>query len=75
VREHFGLKVRKEGETTYHPIIAMFGMMALMVAWAATGNWVSVLTFEWFIAFSMCALAIQKLQDVQQYTGSRRWMA
>jgi glutaredoxin len=85
VREHFGLKVRKEGETTYQPVIAIFGMtaaMAVMAARVATGNWVSVLTFEWFIAFSMCALAIQKLQDVQRFSTmflnydllARRWV-
>lgn len=85
VREHFGLKVRKEGETTYQPVIAIFGMtaaMAVMAAWAATGDWVSVRTFEWFIAFSMCALSIQKLQNVEQFSTmflnydllARRWV-
>ena len=85
VRKHFGLKVRKEGETTYQPVIAIFGMtaaMAVMAAWAATGDWVSMRTFEWFIAFSMCALAIQKLQNVEQFSTmflnydllARRWV-
>lgn len=85
VREHFGLKVQKKGDTTYRPVIAIFGMaaaMAGMAAWVATGSWVSILTLEWFIAFSMCALATQKLQDVQQFSTmflnydllARRWV-
>ena len=85
VRKHFGLKVREEGETTYQPVIAIFcitAAMAMMAAWATTGKWVSALTFQWFIAFSMCVLSIQKLQDVQQFSTmflnydllARRWV-
>ena len=34
----------------------------------ATGAWLSVRTGEWFVAFSMCALALLKLQDVEKFS-------
>ncbi len=67
LKKHFAMKVLGEDETTYRPIIAIFGSTALM-ALAIILNLYDgfpILTFlKWFFAISMVALAIQKLQDV-----------
>ena len=71
LREFFGQNVLKEGDTTYQPVIAIFAvaaLMALAVAWAATGELLTVRTFEWFIAIAMTLLGIQKLQDVESFS-------
>jgi glutaredoxin len=59
----------KEG-TTYKPIISIFAttiLMALSSAWAL-GELNLVRVIELFIAFSMCALAIQKLRDLEAFS-------
>ncbi len=56
--------------TTYKPIIAIFAttiLMALSTAWAL-GELSIVRVIELFIAFSMCALAIQKLRDLEAFS-------
>lgn len=66
--EHFGKEVKGEDETSYQPVIAIFSvafLMALAVSWYAFGTVLTVRAFEWFIAISMCILAIQKLQDLE----------
>ncbi len=71
LRRHFGLHVREQGETSYAPVIALFAMTALMAlaaSFAAYGTPFTVRAAEWFIAFSMCALAIQKLRDVESFS-------
>ena len=71
LRRHFGLQVKDPDATSYQPIIALFSMTALMATLAAhvaTGAWLSVRTGEWFVAFSMCALALLKLQDVEKFS-------
>lgn len=58
-------------ETTYTPVVVIFGLSALMalaVAWGALGTVVSVRTVEWFAAFAMTVLAIQKLRDVESFS-------
>ena len=85
LRAHFGEDVPEEGETSYKPVIAIFAMgalMALAVSWAAFGTIFTVRAVEWFIAISMCILAIQKLQDVESFSTmflnydllARRWV-
>jgi glutaredoxin len=67
---HFGNPVNKGG-TSYQPVAALFGMMALMAlgaAWVATGQPISILTAEWFVSFSMCGLAYLKLRDVESFS-------
>ena len=71
LREHFGQDVKQEGETSYEPVIAIFGvalLMALATSWAALGTVLTVRTLEWFIAISMCLLGIQKLQDIESFS-------
>lgn len=56
--------------TTYRPIIAIFAttiLMALSTSWAL-GELSIVRVIELFIAFSMCALAIQKLRDLEAFS-------
>jgi glutaredoxin len=70
-REFFGQHVAQEGETTYRPVIAIFGvavLMALAVSWAALGTILSIRAVEWFLSVSMTLLGIQKLQDVESFS-------
>lgn len=70
LREHLGLEADpREGET-YRPIVAIFAvtfLMALTTSWYALGTLSGIPVVELFIAFSMCALGIQKLQDLKGY--------
>ena len=70
LRRHLGKPVKDPNEVTYTPIIAIFAvaaLMALAVSWASTGALLTVRAGEWFIAFSMCILAIQKLRDIDSF--------
>ena len=70
LRKHLGLGPDpKEGET-YQPVIAVFAVtlaMALAVGWVGAGSLSVVRVLELFIAFSMCALGIQKLRDLLSF--------
>ena len=85
LREYFGREVKDEDETSYRPVVAIFSvalLMALGASWHAFGSVFTVRTLEWFIAISMCILAIQKLQDVESFSTmflnydllARRWV-
>ncbi|MCW4113750.1 glutaredoxin [Aurantimonas sp. MSK8Z-1] len=70
LRQHFGKPVRDPKAVTYRPVIALFAMAALMAlaaSWAAFGTLLTVRAAEWFIAISMCLLALQKLKDVESF--------
>lgn len=71
--------------TSYVPVVALFGMTAAMALAASTAIYGTPLTIragEWFIAFSMCVLALLKLQDVERFSTmflnydllARRWV-
>ncbi len=58
--------------TTYQPVIAVFAtcfLMALAASWSTLGTLLSLRSFEWFIAFSMCVLAILKLRDLSSFSS------
>ncbi len=85
LRRHFGMKVRDPKATSYRPVIALFAMTALMamaVSQATFGTPFTGRAIEWFIAISMCALALLKLQDVESFSSmflgydllARRWV-
>ena len=85
LRRHFGLKVKDPEATTYAPVIAIFGvaaLMALAATWVAMGTVLTLHAVEWFIAFSMCLLALMKLRDVSGFATmflnydllARRWV-
>ena len=70
LRRFFGLKVADPNATTYRPVMALFAMTALMtvaIGIAVDGYPFSFRVAEWFIAFSMCVLALLKLQDVDKF--------
>jgi len=70
LQAHFGEDRHDPDATSYQPVIAIFSVAALMAlasSWAAFGTPVTVRAAEWFIAFSMCILAIQKLQDLEAF--------
>lgn len=71
LRRFFGKDVSEPGATSYRPVIALFAMTALMAlaaSQAAMGTAISIMAAEWFISFSMCALALLKLQDVERFS-------
>ncbi|NZA28250.1 glutaredoxin [Luteimonas sp. SJ-92] len=85
LRRHFGLHVQDPDATSYRPVAALFAMTALMAL--ALGHAVfdaalTVRTAEWFVALSMCTLALLKLQDVESFSSmflnydllARRWV-
>src|SRR5215213_3345493 len=70
LRRHFGKAVTDPNAVTYKPVIAVFSvtaLMALATSYAAFGNPFTIRTAEWFIAFSMCVLAMLKLQNVETF--------
>ncbi len=87
LREHFGEAPagNDEDETSYQPVLVVFGvafLMALATSWAAEGELFTIRMVEWFIAISMCILAILKLQDLESFSNmflgydllARRWV-
>lgn len=85
LRRHFGLRVAEPGATSYRPVAALFAMTALMAlaaSQAAFGSPFTVMALMWFGAFSMCVLALLKLQDVETFSTmflnydllARRWV-
>jgi hypothetical protein len=49
-------------------IFAVAAAMALGLSWYVFGSLATVRAVEWFIAISMCILAIQKLQDIESFS-------
>ncbi|MEQ8343495.1 MAG: glutaredoxin [Marinovum algicola] len=85
LRVHFGKETQDADETSYQPVIAIFSvafLMALGLSWAMFGSILTLRGAEWFIAISMCFLAVQKLQDVESFSTmflnydllARRWV-
>lgn len=71
LRVYFGLDDPNASKLSYWPVLAIFAMafvMAQAVAWAAHGSLFSLRSFEWFIAISMCLLALQKLRDIESFS-------
>jgi glutaredoxin len=66
----FGKPLPDPKAVSYRPVIAVFAMTALMAlaaSYAVFGTPFTVRAGEWFIAFSMCVLAILKLQNVESF--------
>jgi len=60
-----------DNDTTYAPIIAIFAVTALMtlaLCWAFAVSVFSIQALMWFVALSMCVLAIKKLEDLEGFT-------
>jgi glutaredoxin len=70
LRRFLGKRVRDPKATSYTPVLALFAMTALMAlaaSYAVFGELFTVRAAEWFIAFSMCVLALLKLQNVETF--------
>jgi glutaredoxin len=85
LRRYLGLSVADPTATTYQPVIALFAMAALMALAASFAVYETPFTIragEWFIAFSMCILAMLKLQNVDKFSTmflnydllAKRWL-
>ena len=73
VRAHFGKKRTQTGEdeTSYQPVIAIFGvafLLGLAISWYVFDTIFTIQAIEWFVSLSMALLAIQKLQDVRSFS-------
>ena len=71
LREHFGEEIKDEEATTYQPVIAIFAvaaLIALALGFGLYGTAFHVRVPEWFIAISMCFLAVQKLRDIEGFS-------
>lgn len=71
LRKYFGKKVKAKDETSYQPVLAVFGvaaLLALAISWMLTDGLLSIRTAELFIAISMSILALLKLQDVESFS-------
>jgi hypothetical protein len=63
-------------------LFAMTALMALAASFAVHGTPLTVRAVEWFIAFSMCVLAILKLQNLESFSSmflnydllAKRWV-
>jgi glutaredoxin len=85
LRRYFGQRVPEEGATSYVPVLAVFGvaaLMALAIAWLRFGTVADWTVLPTFIASAMCLLAMLKLQDVEKFSTmflnydllARRWV-
>ena len=84
LRAFLGKPLPDPKAVSYRPVIAVFTMTVLMALAAdiAVSGTVTLRALSWFIAFSMCALAMLKLQDVEKFSTmflnydllARRWV-
>jgi len=85
LRRFLGKKIKDPKAKSYRPVIAVFAvtfLMALAASFAAFGSPFTPRAGEWFIAFSMCVLAILKLRDLDGFSTmflgydllARRWV-
>ncbi len=72
LKKFFGMALPDSDAKTYTPVIVIFVMALLMdvaAVWAAPGDVVSMKSIEWFVAFAMCLLAVQKLRDLRAFSN------
>ncbi len=72
LRRHFGKAVADPSAVTYKPVVAVFAvtaLMALAASYAAYGDPFTLRAAGWFISFSMCVLAILKLQNLETFSS------
>lgn len=85
LRRFFGKRVADPDVPSYRPVITVFicALLMALAALIATPRSIPIQqTLEWFIAFSMCILALLKLQDVESFSTmflnydllARRWV-
>lgn len=85
LRRYLGLKVRDPKATTYTPVLVVFlttAFMATMLSLTIYGTPFTVRAGEWFVALSMMALAMLKLQNIESFSSmflnydllAKRWV-
>ncbi len=85
LRRHLGKPVADPKAVTYKPVLAVFAvsaLMALAVSDSAFGTPFTLSALRWFLSFTMCVLAILKLQNVETFSNmflgydllARRWV-
>jgi glutaredoxin len=85
LRRFLGKRVRDPKATSYRPVVVLFTLTALAAiaaTYAVSGQLLTVKTLQWFIALSMVALAMLKLQNVETFSAmflnydllARRWV-
>ena len=85
LRRYLGKRVRDPNATSYRPVIVLFVLTALSAlagSYAVTGELLTALAAQWFIAFSMVVLALLKLQNVDTFSAmflnydllAKRWV-
>jgi glutaredoxin len=71
LKRFFGMPAADPNAVSYRPVVVVFAVAALMslaVSWATSGALLTIRSGEWFIAFSMCILALLKLQDIESFS-------
>lgn len=71
LRRYFNKPLSGPNSMSYLPVIVLFSiaaLMALAASHAALGEAFTLRAGEWFVAFSMCLLAMLKLQDVETFS-------
>jgi glutaredoxin len=71
LKRFFGMPVADPDAVSYRPVIVVFAVAALLslaASWATSGALLTIRSGEWFIAFSMCILALLKLQDIESFS-------
>jgi len=85
LRRFVGIHVPDPAAPTYRPVAVLFALMALLAgaaSHAVSGPEAWARWLQWFIGFSMVALALLKLQDVERFATmflnydllARRWV-
>jgi glutaredoxin len=85
LKKYVGARLPAANGTTYVPVIVIFATAALMslaIGWATGRPVISIRTIEWFAAFAMTLLAVQKLRDFESFSTmflnydllARRWV-
>jgi glutaredoxin len=85
LRRYLGKRVRDPNATSYRPVIVLFIMTALSAlagSYSVSGELLTALAAQWFIAFSMVVLALLKLQNVETFSAmflnydllAKRWV-
>ncbi|MCR8826941.1 MauE/DoxX family redox-associated membrane protein [Pseudosulfitobacter koreensis] len=85
LRRFFGHRVSEGDEKSYRPVLVIFAisfLIALAIAINVHGTLLHWRVIPWFVATAMTILALQKLQDVEQFSTmflnydllARRWV-
>lgn len=72
LREYFGMAPEVKEGVTYTPVLAIFlsaFVMSVALIWNIRGTPAIIPVIEWFVAITMCVLAIQKLRDLTAFSN------